>query len=793
MGGQDESGVVIAALECATYGADPLVVTSFVGEEALNAPYGFTVVARLPDADADASLLFEQDVALLLRRKRGDTVLLERRVPGICVELEELGVEHDHQLVRVSLRPALAYGGLGRRTRIFQEKSAKEILEEVLSDLLGAFGRSVQVDTTRELPKRECCVQYAETDLAFVSRLMEEEGISYGFDFTGEVEVMVLRDHNRDFERIATTDGTVPFESHTTGITSAESIFELGREDRTRPTAFAARDHEWTKDGLFVETQIDGEDPLGRVREVYEHGAGRSVTHSEYDSGTRRYGACDLEERAKLRHEEHGWDVQTCSGESRAIGFSAGITFDVVSHPDGALNGCYLLCRVEHFGGEAHRRAGDRSGGAEGSYHNRFLCTPVDVPYRPRRVTPKPTIPGAQTATVTGPSGQEIHVDEHGRVRVQFDWDREGADDETSTCWVRCAEAWAGNGWGALYHPRIGMEVLVSFVHGDPDRPLVTGCLYNGVNAPPYALPAEKTKSTIKSNSTLGGHGFNELRFEDKAGSEQFYLHAQKDLNEEVLANHTTTVGGNQANNVGRDQTQTIKDNQTEKVLGTQDMKVGGNRTVTVAKNFEELVIGGEKRKVTSGGSDETIDAGEKHLELGATNETIAGAETRSITDKMQEVIVGDVCQVVVGPSSYTITSTQGVMAIGPITVKTPSAFMWTAVGATNVVGVAGGTIACPAVTLVMATTINRGNSSWFSFSPTSTSNVGTSIAMTGLNLQNGIANAGATGFKAELKQIAIGIAGAKASAAGISIETWTLKLATDASFPSAYAVDLTK
>jgi type VI secretion system secreted protein VgrG len=212
---------------------------------------------------------------------------------------------------------------------------------------------------------------------------------------------------------------------------------------------------------------------------------------------------------------------------------------------------------------------------------NRFECIPLAVEWRPARRWPKPRITSMQTATVVGPSGEEIHTDIHGRIKVQFHWDRENPANETSSCWVRVQQAWAGGGWGFWWVPRIGMEVVVQFVDGDPDRPLVTGSVYNATNELPYPLPDEKTKSTIKSNSSLGGGGSNEFRFEDKAGSEQIYAHAQKDYNEVVEHDHNTLVHNCQTNTVDVDQTQTIGANQTETVHN-QVMTVDGNRTVHV-------------------------------------------------------------------------------------------------------------------------------------------------------------------------------------------------------------------
>jgi type VI secretion system secreted protein VgrG len=266
---------------------------------------------------------------------------------------------------------------------------------------------------------------------------------------------------------------------------------------------------------------------------------------------------------------------------------------------------------------------------------------PRATAYRPRRRAAKPSISSIQTAIVTGPPGEEIYVDEHGRIKVQFHWDRENPADDTSSCWIRVQQPWAGAGWGFWWVPRIGMEVVVHFVDGDPDRPLVTGCVYNGTNDLPYPLPAEKTKSTIKSNSTPGGGGFNEFRFEDKAGSEEIYTHAQKDYNEVVENNHTTLVHDNQTITVDVDQTQTIGANQTETVHGNQVMTVDANRVVHVKTNFDETVNATETRLV-KGNVSETFQSNETRMIAANVTETISASETVGIVGNQTETIVGN-------------------------------------------------------------------------------------------------------------------------------------------------------
>ena len=237
-----------------------------------------------------------------------------------------------------------------------------------------------------------------------------------------------------------------------------------------------------------VEIEQRSTDELGRDRESYEHGEGRSLQLWDYDQGARTYQQNDAPTQSFVRLETHNRDRLIGEGFGRVISMAPGQRFEITGHPTVGVDGEYILLRVEHVSrslGEVLQTTGESD-----SYYNRFECIPADVPYHPRRTVEKPSIPGIQTAVVTGPGGEEIHVDEYGRIKVQFHWDREGQNDENSSCWIRVQQPWAGSGWGFWYVPRIGMEVIVHFVNGDPDRPLVTGCVYNANNLP--ALPAAR-------------------------------------------------------------------------------------------------------------------------------------------------------------------------------------------------------------------------------------------------------------------------------------------------------------
>jgi type VI secretion system secreted protein VgrG len=272
-----------------------------------------------------------------------------------------------------------------------------------------------------------------------------------------------------------------------------------------------------------------------------------------------------------MEEDEAAGDVISAESYCRAL--APGYRFQLDGHFRKDQNGEYLITAVAH---EAEQ-SGVYSGGevSETKYLNRFTCIPYPVPFRPPRNTPRPLIPGPQTAFVTGPVGEEIYTDEHGRVKVQFHWDRRGAYDENSSCWLRVSQSSAGNGWGAMQLPRVGQEVIVEFLDGDPDRPLITGRVYNGAQSPPYELPAHKTKSTLKTMSTPGGGGFNELRFEDAKGSEQIFLHAERNLDVRVGNDRYSTV-------LGQDHSITRKEQYIE-VGGDQHLSVGGDQNHSVA------------------------------------------------------------------------------------------------------------------------------------------------------------------------------------------------------------------
>lgn len=657
--------------------------------EGLDEPYVLRLRVRRPEGAAplEPSAALGEAVAIETERE-GAT---PRRIVGLVAGLED-APERSREIV-LRIVPALALLDLERTSRIFQGKSVPEILEAVLGEALGAYERSVVLDLTQAYEPREYCVQWQETNLAFAHRLMSEEGIAYAFDHSGDAEVMTLRDDNVSYPELAATDGSTVNFTELDLTARADTVPEVVHhfEPRLRMgrTGVVVRDHDWTgPQSLHAE---DGEpDEQGRERSTYEHGLGVTLSIGSYDEGVRRYQQHDAARQAPLRLEADRARLQQFEGRSTITSLTPGQVIVLNGHPQG-FDGTYLVTHVRHQSSVVLRSD------ELGLIHNAFICIPIDVEHRPQRRFAKPHITSAEVARVVGPSGEEIHTDPHGRIKVQFPWDRDGAGDEHASSWIRVAHRWAGSGFGTLYIPRIGMEVVVRYLHGDPDRPIVTGAVYNGDNLLPYPLPDDKTKSTIKSNSSVGGGGFNELRYEDKAGDEQIFLHAQRNLDEVVLANHTTTVGANQTNSVHNDQTQTIHEKQTEDVHANQEMTVDGKRDVTVLSGFDETVDGTETRSVTSGVT-EIIIGGQKRDVTGAVKEFSLGKETRVVTGGLTETLDSNHTRGILGGANRVATGTFTHSATGAVKLETPAAINVIGGGSFSVTGPPSVTVQTPKI-----------------------------------------------------------------------------------------------
>jgi type VI secretion system secreted protein VgrG len=581
--------------------------------DGLSAP---TWVARFEAAEG-ISTLFEVELTLTSEEKDIAFADVVGKTALLTLETDGSEPRHLHGIVsrfrhaedgkKVSVYHATVVPRLWRLrhrhdSRIFQAKKVPDILQEVLK---GGGVTDVRVALTGSYSPREYCVQYRESDLAFVSRLMEEEGIYYFFEHADGKHTLVLADAVSAPAPIVAPD-TLGYRGTLGAMAHGESVSRWSSSQEVRPGKVSLTDYNFKKPSLSLMESSSAQ--LDPDLEVYDY-------PGEYDLPG------DGSTYAKVRLEEWQARRTLADGESGCIRMTPGYVFTLGDHPRDAENQAYLITALRHRGTQP--QMGEGAAGGEGpSYNNTFQAMPSSVPYRPERVTPRPTIKGVQTAIVTGPGGEEVHVDEHGRVKVHFHWDRLGKKDDTSSCWIRVSQLWAGAGWGAMWIPRIGHEVVVDFIEGDPDRPIIVGRVYHGANVPPYPLPAEKTKSTIKSDSSKGGGGFNELRFEDKKGSEEVYLQGEKDW--KILIKHdksqkighdeTLDVGHNQAIHLGHDRTKNVDNDQSE--------TIGGNKNIKVAKNHTESIDGDES--LTIGGS--------ARLQIGVTRSvTVAAAHDETI------------------------------------------------------------------------------------------------------------------------------------------------------------------
>jgi type VI secretion system secreted protein VgrG len=547
------------------YGAGDLDVARVTGSERMSRPSSFDVdvVVRGAERAALGQLLGT-------RARLGFPGADGRQIAGIVARVSAHGMVDERDLYRIRVVPALWLLGRRRNSRIFQQQSAPAIVRAILSE----HGVEQLWKVERAYPTREYCVQYRETDLQFVTRLLAEEGIFYFIADPpagdGEAPETVVFADAASAHRPIAGDARLPVR-RTGALLHGEHVASFSLEEQVRSASTVHRGFDFKRPRLDLRGEARAEGgaaDAGAALEVYDH---------DGDSEEGRIDGAGA--RSALEQLRAG--ATMARGESNCRRLAPGGSFELGEHPSENLNRRYAVVRLDH---EVRQVAGPRlEGGGEETYVNRFRCVPERVPYRPRR--PRRELQQVtETATVVGPPGEEIHVDAHGRIKVQFHWDREGKNDEHSSCWLRAMQPWAGSAWGSQFIPRVGMEVVVTFVGGDVDRPMVVGAVYNAQNPTPYALPAHKTQSGIRTRSSPGGKGANELRFEDAAGEEQVYLHAQRDLDELVENDHTRTVRGDEAISVGR--------SSTVEIDGDQDVHVKGNEIITVEKNFVFHVVG---------------------------------------------------------------------------------------------------------------------------------------------------------------------------------------------------------
>ncbi|MFL1407026.1 type VI secretion system Vgr family protein [Marinobacter sp. M1N3S26] len=533
-------------------GEDELILERLTVSEGMSRLFqievGFTANQRIRDMKQHIGE--EVVISLAMTDKLGSR---ERYFHGHFLHISELGKpmhNKDGQRYSAVIVPRAWSATSRTNCRIFQDKTALDIVET----LLGEHDVDHRKVLNGALYTHRYYVQYNESDWEFICRVLANEGLTFFFEHTDSAHTMVITDSDTAFQ--PALENQVVFTSRNIG-SARISHWEKGY--RAMSDHMIERGFDFTRpaDPVHVESGEKVPGDLFGQRELFAyHGEDRPLK--------------DKANLTKKHLQALAMEAETLEAISTYRSFGAGLTFSFQSHEDGPQDPNEFLITDILIQAEVPLNADNQPSMGTIAYHNEFLCRPANQPYVPARI-PKPVMPGLQTATVTCAAGEEIHVDQHGRVKVQFHWDREGQLDQKSSCWIRVAQSWAGERWGAQFIPRVGQEVLVEFVNGDPDQPLITGSVYNGKNQMPYDPESQKNISGIKSRSTTKGSGanYNEISFDDTLGSEWLRVHAEKD--------HELTVENNQADDVGVDRTTTIGNDDTE--------TVGNNQTVNVGKN----------------------------------------------------------------------------------------------------------------------------------------------------------------------------------------------------------------
>jgi type VI secretion system secreted protein VgrG len=595
-----------AAVVQTPVGADTLTFTHLIGRDEVSRCFAYTIGFVGTNADIDPLKMLGGSVSI---EGEADP---KRWFSGIISEFRLTRIEDRLAHYEAVARPWLWFLGNTTDCRIFQNMSVVEIVEEIFSKYGSAkFEKRLQGSYS----PREYCVQYDETDLDFVQRLLEHEGIMYFFEHDEGEHKLIVTDAMSKLKP-APGYATVPY--HFEGRAArrdVEYITEWIPGSSVKPGAYAHTDYDFKKPGA---------DLMAKSSQAFSHKEAAGE-HYRQPGAHLEVGRGDT--IAAIRREEIQAAHQRIAAVGTVRGLFSGCTFKLEDFPREDQNQEYLVISAEYRLFDPGYRSGIDTEGE--NFQVVLGLAPTTLPYRPPRITPRPIMRGPQTATVVGPSGEEIFTDEYARVKVQFHWDRLGKKDQDSSCFVRVSQTWAGSGWGFIQIPRIGQEVIVDFIEGDPDLPIITGRIYNASQMPPYGLPSSATQSGWKSNSSLGGGGYNELMFEDKAGSELVNFQAQKDHNLLVKNDRTKLVQHDQSDRIDNDAKHSVGHNLDEDVGNNKTVKVGVDQTTDIGNNDTETV--GVNRSLTVG-SNETINIGSNSTETIGQNHTQTVALLQTIT-----------------------------------------------------------------------------------------------------------------------------------------------------------------
>ncbi|HKS35246.1 MAG TPA: type VI secretion system tip protein TssI/VgrG [Enterobacteriaceae bacterium] len=532
--------------------ASTFVVVDFELREALNAPFSLSINLASPQPGIDFGAVLDQTCELQVWYEG----VLQRRISGIVSRFTQGDTGFRRTRYQAEVRPALWRAGLRTNARIFQAKKPDEIISTLLQEAgINDFAFALRHGHAA----REYCVQYRESDLDFINRLAAEEGMYWFHEFEAGKHRVVFSDHAGALEK----GRPLFFNLASQGLAHGAYVRRFRYAETVSTAGVELKDYSF-KTPAYGLSHKKMSNTLAHQREQYEY----------YDYPGRFKQDPSGKAFTGFRLDALRNDAATGQGESNCAALRPGYSFPMTEHPNPAMNIAWQVVAVVHTGKQP--QALEEEGGSEPTtLSNTFDTLAAKSTWR-ARMPYKPVVDGPQIATVTGPSGEEIYCDKYGRIKVQFPWDRYGTCDDHSSCWVRVSQGWAGSQYGMMAIPRVGHEVVVSFLEGDPDQPIVTGRTFHATNLAPYPLPQHKTKTVIRSRSHKG-KGFNELRFEDEAGQEEIFIHAQKNMNVRVLNSSNERVEYNRTTSIGHDEDLVVANHRKVTVEGNQDHKTTGN------------------------------------------------------------------------------------------------------------------------------------------------------------------------------------------------------------------------
>jgi len=623
----------------------------------------------------EISRLFEYEVDLLLEKENlslasdgfpinkvlGEAMTIALALPsggtryfhGLVTQFKHQGAMDNCFLYRAELRPWLWFLTRTSNCRIFQELSVPDIIKKVF-DANGFSDFKLELNHTYK--PREYCVQYRETDFNFVNRLMEYEGIFYFFEHEKTKHTLVIAD-SANAHKAIDNYGTIPyFPPENAARREQDHIFEWHTLHRVQSATYVLNDYDFKNPNNILLTKFSD-------KKTHSHAGGEQY---DYPGNYLEAGTGATYSNIRLDELQTGYEI--IQGKGNAMGLTTGMLFTLKNHYLAPENTSHVVISANFL---IISNQYSSTSAEETTYDCSFKVIRSTQRFRPQRLSPVPFVQGPQTAVVVGKEGEEIWTDKYGRIKVQFHWDREGKKNENSSCWMRVSYPIAGKNWGWISLPRIGQEVVVSFLEGNPDRPLITGSVYNNNQMPPYSLPANQTQSGIKSRSSKEGvaDNFNEFRFEDKKGSEQVYLHAEK--NQDIVVEHdethsvghdrSKTVSNNETVDIGKNRSEKVGENETISIVKNRSEDVGVNETISIGKNRSETVGENEtlevgKNRERTVGENETINIGKKHtIEVGDTRQTTIGKDDMSQVSKKFYLEAGDEITLKTGDASITL------------------------------------------------------------------------------------------------------------------------------------------